>query len=615
MPEAVERVSLRSAAVLKAGSGPRSSPTSRADRRTCPSRPSGPPTVTPCWLPELSGSPGPTPTGAPSRRQSSRRLRTVRSTTNFTGYTVNSTRPPARRHMLWPTCRKEMAMSLPETKPPETRAPVVRFRNVSKEFPGVLAVDSVDLEIMPGEVHVVAGENGAGKSTLMKLLSQVERPSGGEIEISDEAVEFHGPRHAQTLGVAMVYQEFALASHLSIAENLFMGREPGRFGFVNRRAETQEARGLLERVGLHTDPDRVVMGLTVAEMQRVEIAKALAIDAKVVIMDEPTATLAEKEIEDLFEGIRDLTSQGIAILYISHRIDKIFRIANRVTVMRDGKIVDTLPVGDLDEDKLVRLMVGRDIENLYPKTEVEIGDVVLRAEGITRANVLKDCSFEVRSGEILGFAGLVGAGRTELARAVFGADHMDSGTVELEGRELNIMNPQDAIEAGIGYLTEDRKSEGLALQLGVDQNITLAHVPTRFGFINLVEERRIARRRRDELNIRTPSIRRSVQVLSGGNQQKVVVAKWLVARARVLFFDEPARGIDVGAKAEMFGLIEDLAKEGRGIVIISSYLPELLNMCDRILVMHEGEVAGLIPRAEFSEERVMALATRIVEAA
>jgi ABC-type sugar transport system ATPase subunit len=251
---------------------------------------------------------------------------------------------------------------------PETKTPVLRFRNVSKEFPGVLAVDSVDLDILPGEIHVVAGENGAGKSTLMKLLSQVERPSGGEVEISGEPVEFHGPRYAQSLGVAMVYQEFALASHLSIAENLFMGREPGRFGFVNRRAESEEARGLLERVGLRTDPDRMVSSLAVAEQQRLEIAKALAIDAKVVIMDEPTATLAEREIEDLFGVIRDLTSGGIAILYISHRLDEIFRIADRVTVMRDGKIVDTLPVGDLDEDKLVRLMVGRVIENLYPKT-------------------------------------------------------------------------------------------------------------------------------------------------------------------------------------------------------------------------------------------------------
>jgi ABC-type sugar transport system ATPase subunit len=413
----------------------------------------------------------------------------------------------------------------------------------------------------------------------------------------------------------MVYQEFALAPHLSIAENLFMGREPGRFGFVNRRAESEEARGLLERVGLSADPDQLVASLTVAEMQRVEIAKALAIDAKVVIMDEPTATLAEKEIEDLFGVIRDLTSHGIAILYISHKLDEIFRIANRVTVMRDGKIVDTLPVEELDEDKLVRLMVGRDIENLYPKTEVEIGDVVLRAEGITRGNVLKDCSFEVRSGEILGFAGLVGAGRTELARAVFGADPIDSGKVELEGEELRIRNPRDAIEAGIGYLTEDRKGEGLALELGIHKNITLANLPMRAGFIALETERGTARRRRDQLNIRTPSIRRKVQVLSGGNQQKVVVAKWLETRGRVLFFDEPARGIDVGAKAEMFGLIEDLAKEGRAIVLISSYLPELLNMCDRILVMHEGAVAGVVPREEFSEERVMALATGAKEAA
>ena len=479
----------------------------------------------------------------------------------------------------------------------------------------MLAVDRVDLDILPGEVHVVAGENGAGKSTLMKLLSQVERPSGGEVEVSGEPVEFHGPGHAQSLGVAMVYQEFALAPHLSVAENLFLGREPGRAGFINRRSEGEEAGNLLRRVGLEVNPARLASALTVAEQQRVEIAKALAIDAKVVIMDEPTATLAEREIEGLFEVIRDLTSRGIAILYISHRLDEIFRIADRVTVMRDGKIVDTLPVNELDEDKLVRLMVGREVANLYPKPEVEIGDVLLRVSGVSRGEKLDDCSFEVRAGEILGFAGLVGAGRTELARAVFGADRKDSGTVELDGQRLKIKKPQDAINAGIGYLTEDRKGEGLALQLGVDQNITLASLPTSFGFINLAEERRIARQRRDELNIRTPSIRRRVQVLSGGNQQKVVVARWLETKARVMFFDEPARGIDVGAKAEMFGLIGELAKEGRGIVLISSYLPELLNMCDRILVMREGKVAGEIERKEFSEERVVALATGTKEAA
>jgi len=496
-----------------------------------------------------------------------------------------------------------------------TKEPVVRLRGVSKEFPGVLAVDGVDLEIMPGEVHALAGENGAGKSTLMKLLSQVERPTEGEVEISGEPVAFHGPGYAQSLGVAMVYQEFALAPHLSVAENLFLGREPARAGFVNRRKEKERAVELLGRVGLEIDPDRLVSSLSVAEQQRVEIAKALAIEAKVLILDEPTATLAEKEIEGLFGVIQDLASRGISILYISHRLDEIFTIADRVTVMRDGKVVDTVPASELDEEKLVRLMVGREVGNLYPKPEAEIGDVVLRVSGISRGTTLQDCSFEVRSGEILGFAGLVGAGRTELARAVFGADPISSGTIELEGEEVKIEDPQRAIKAGIGYLTEDRKGEGLALQLGVAQNITLAHVPVRAGFLDLGSERRTARRRRDELNIRTPSIRRRVQVLSGGNQQKVVVAKWLETRAKVLFFDEPARGIDVRAKAEMFGLVGDLAKEGRAIVLISSYLPELLNMCDRILVMREGRIAGVLSREEFSEERVIALATGAKEAA
>jgi ribose transport system ATP-binding protein len=496
-----------------------------------------------------------------------------------------------------------------------TRDPVVRLRGVSKEFPGVLAVNGVDLEILPGEVHAVAGENGAGKSTLMKLLSQVERPTAGEVEISGETVAFRGPGHAQSLGVAMVYQEFALAPHLSVAENLFLGREPARVGFINRGREKEEAIELLRRVGLEVDPGRLVSSLTVAQQQRVEIAKALAIDAKVVIMDEPTATLAEQEIEELFGVIRDLASRGIAILYISHKLDEIFRITDRVTVMRDGKIVSTIPTGELDEDRLVRLMVGRQLGNLYPKPEVEIDEIILRVEGISRGNFLQDCSFDVRGGEILGFAGLVGAGRSELARAIFGADPIDSGTVELEGKQLNIKNPRAAIDAGIGYLTEDRKGEGLALQLGVHENTTLANLPTRAGFLNLKAELRTTRRRRDELNIRTPSLRRKVQLLSGGNQQKVVVAKWLETRARVLFFDEPARGIDVGAKAEMFGLIGDLAREGRAIVLISSYLPELLNMCDRIVVMRQGRIAGELRQEEFSEERIITLATGAKEAA
>jgi ribose transport system ATP-binding protein len=497
-----------------------------------------------------------------------------------------------------------------------TKEPVVRLRGVSKEFPGVKAVDRVDLEILPGEVHALAGENGAGKSTLMKILSQVERPTEGELQISGEKVAFHGPGYAQSLGVAMVYQEFALAPHLSVAENLFLGREPARAGFINRRSEKEKAGELLGRVGLEIDSNRLVSGLTVAEQQRLEIAKALAIEAKVLILDEPTATLAEREIEGLFEVMREMASRGIAILYISHRLDEIFRIADRVTVMRDGKVMETKPTSELTEEELVNLMVGREVGNLYPKPEAEIGEVLLRVEGISREGVLKDCSFEVRSGEILGFAGLVGAGRTELARAVFGADPVDSGRVELEGREIQVKSPQAAIAAGIGYLTEDRKGAGLALQLGIDHNITLANVPVAMaGFLDLGTEQRVARYRSEQLDIQAPTIKRKVQVLSGGNQQKVVVAKWLETHARALFFDEPSRGIDVGAKAEMFGLIGDLAKEGRGIVLISSYLPELLNMCDRILVMRDGRVAGVLEREEFSEERIVSLATGVEEEA
>jgi ABC-type sugar transport system ATPase subunit len=413
----------------------------------------------------------------------------------------------------------------------------------------------------------------------------------------------------------MVYQEFALAPQLSVSENLFMGREPGRFGFVDRRAEDREAGELLERVGVDISPRRLISSLTVAEQQRVEIAKALAIDAKVLILDEPTATLTEQEIGELFEVIRDLTSRGIAVLYISHRLDEIFRIGDRVTVMRDGAVVETVAVEEIDENKLVEMMVGREITELYPKHEAEIGDVILRAEGITRQEIIEDCTFEVRGGEILGFAGLVGAGRTELARAVFGADPIGSGRILMDGNEVRIKSPQAAIDSGIGYLTEDRKGDGLALQLGVDQNITLANLPMLGGFVNLGGERQTAQSRTEQLAIQTPSIRRRVELLSGGNQQKVVVARWLETRARVLFFDEPTRGVDVGAKAEMFGLMGELAKEGRAIVLISSYLPELLNMCDRILVMRGGEVAGELSREEFSEERVVALATGAKEAA
>ncbi|MBX5457887.1 MAG: sugar ABC transporter ATP-binding protein [Thermogemmatispora sp.] len=489
------------------------------------------------------------------------------------------------------------------------QSPIIRLRKITRRFPGVTAVAEVDLDIYPGEVHVVAGENGAGKSTLMKILYQVERPDAGQIYLNGEPLSFHGPHYARALGIAMVHQEFALAPHLSVAENLFLGREPLRFGFIRRRRELAEARHLLEQVGLNLDPRRLVASLSVAEQQLVEIARAISFNARVLILDEPTATLTEQEIARLFEVIRQLTAQGVAVLYISHRLDEIFQIADRVTVMRDGRVVATLPRAELSEQKLVQLMVGRAITNLYPRPETHPGPVLLRVEGLSRRGLLHDCSFEVHAGEILGLAGLIGAGRSELARAVCGADPIDSGRILLDGQELHIRRPADAIRAGLAYVTEDRKREGLALDLGVDQNITLASLPVRLGLLLLRRERSVALHACQRLNIRTPSVRRKVRLLSGGNQQKVVVARWLETQARVIFFDEPARGIDVGAKAEMFALIGRLASEGRAIVLISSYLPELLNMCDRIAVMREGRIVGTLSRGQFSEERIIALAT------
>jgi len=424
-------------------------------------------------------------------------------------------------------------------------------------------------------------------------------------------MRFRNPRYAQKLGIAMVHQEFALAPHLSVADNLALGLEQSHGGLIVRGSEKRRAKELLERVKVDIKPARRVSSLSVPDQQRVEIAKALAVDAKVVIMDEPTATLTDPEIDELFELIEELKSDGIAIFYISHRLEEVVRIADRVTVMRDGQVVKTLDKGDFDEAELVKLMVGREIDSLYPKHEPDVGDIVLRVRGVSRPGVLSHCSFEVRAGEILGFAGLIGAGRTELARAVFAADPISDGEIELDGRSLRLRSPSDAIAAGIGYLTEDRKGDGLAMQLPVTQNITLAHVPGRGIWIDRRAERQTAEQRREELDIRTPSLRRPVETLSGGTQQKVVVARWLETESRVLFFDEPSRGIDVGAKAEMFKLIGSLAADGRAIVLISSYLPELTNMCDRLVVIRDGRTVGELERDEFDEERIMALASGV----
>lgn len=510
----------------------------------------------------------------------------------------------------------------------EARTPVVRLRGVAKGYGPVAAVQDVDLDLFPGEVHVVAGENGAGKSTLMKLLAQVEDADTGVIEVAGRPVPTgggrvrlrspaHGPRTAQRMGIAMVHQELALAPDLTVAENLFLGREPARAGIIDRREQDRAARRLLDRVGLQVAPRRVVRGLSVAQQQLVEIAKALGVAARVVILDEPTATLNDSEVEHLFTVIDHLRADGIAVLYISHRLEEIFRVATRVTVMRDGRVIATRDVRELDERTLIRMMVGRDVDELYPAPASVPGEVVLQVHGIGLRGRLGPCDLTVRSGEVLGLAGLVGSGRTELLRAVYGALPADQGRIEVDGRVRRIRRPSDGLAAGICYLSEDRKTDGLAVDLPIMQNITMASLPTRFGALRLGEERRRAERRRRELDIRTPSLDRAVRTLSGGNQQKVAVAKLLETRARVILLDEPARGIDVGAKAEMFRLVARLAESGRAVVLVSSYLPELLAMCHRVLVMREGRIAGEVTRPrtgaaaspEFSEETIMSLAT------
>jgi ribose transport system ATP-binding protein len=489
----------------------------------------------------------------------------------------------------------------------DARAAVVELRNVSKRFPGVDAVVEVDLDVMPGEVHALAGENGAGKSTLMNLLAQRERPTEGEIRVAGTPVGFHGPSHARRLGIAMVHQELAMFPHLSVGDNLALAFDSSFW--LRRRDELAAARALLEQVGLDVNPRRLVSSLSVGEQQLLEIAKAVAVDAKVVIMDEPTAALGAAEIQVLFAVIERLRQNGTAVLYVTHRLDEIFRLADRVTVMRDGRLVQTLAARNLDEGRLVELMVGRKLENLYTKPHVAIGGVVLAARGLSRTGVLHDCSLTLHAGEIVGLAGMVGSGRSELARAIFGAEPADGGTIELDGRRIAPHSTRQALRAGITYLTEDRKRDGLLLNRSVAENITLARTPGSHGVLNLRREEEIAAQHVAQLRIRTTSTGRAVRLLSGGSQQKVLAARALETDARVFIFDEPARGIDIGAKAELFALIAQLAKQRRAILMISSYLPELLNMCDRIVVMRDGRTVGELERSEFSELRIGALAT------
>lgn len=490
---------------------------------------------------------------------------------------------------------------------------VLEMRNITKRFPGVLAVNNAQLALKPGEVHCLVGENGAGKSTLMKILAGAQPPDAGDILLNGEPVRILNPHHAQQLGISMIYQEFNLSPYLSVAENIYLGREPriAKTPFINWKKMYADARALLERIRVNLDVRKPVNECSVAQQQMVEIAKALSFNARIIVMDEPSATLTDHELEALFELIRDLKRHGIGMIYISHRLEEIFGLGDRVTVMRDGEYVGTHHVADVSREQLIRMMVGRELTHEFPKEIFQRGRERLKVEGFTRHGAFEDVSFSLHEGEIVGLTGLVGAGRTEVARAIFGADPIDDGMLMLDGKPIRVRSPQDAIRHGIGLLTEDRKNQGLVQSMTVRENTTLANLRelVRMMFIDGKRERAVTQKYIGELQIKTPSQEQTIQNLSGGNQQKVVLAKWLFTQSKVLIFDEPTRGIDVGAKVEIYKLMNELVRRGAVVLMISSELPEVLGMCDRILVMHEGHISGELDRSEATQEKIMTLAT------
>jgi len=493
--------------------------------------------------------------------------------------------------------------------------PLVAIKNLSKSFPGVKALDRVQFDIMPGEVHALMGENGAGKSTLMKILAGVYRKDSGEVLLDGLPVEISSPAHAQSLAIGIIHQELHLMAHLTAAQNIFLGREPRKAAglLLDEDQLNHDAQALFDRLNLQLDPTTPVGELTVARQQMVEIAKALSHQSRVLIMDEPTAALNNAEIAELFRIIRQLKAEGVGIVYISHKMDEIQRIADRITVMRDGAYIATVPAATPMTD-VIAMMVGRKLEQ-SEKTipDTSANDVLLDVRGLNRGRVIRDVSFTVRRGEVLGFAGLMGAGRTEVARAVFGADPIDSGEVRVRGVQVRLTSPQDAVRAGIGYLSEDRKHFGLATGMDVESNITLPSLKrwlTWGVFLNRPAIQAISQHMVEKLRIKTPSLTQTARLLSGGNQQKVVIAKWLVQDCDVLIFDEPTRGIDVGAKSEIYKLLNDLAAQGRAIIVISSELPEVLLLSHRIVVMCEGRITGEVHGDTATQESLMALATQ-----
>ncbi|MQB04736.1 sugar ABC transporter ATP-binding protein [Agrobacterium tumefaciens] len=494
---------------------------------------------------------------------------------------------------------------------------VLEMRAITKAFPGVRALDKMNLKVRPGTVHVLVGENGAGKSTLMKILSGFYQIDEGEIVFKGERFDHQSATSALERGIAMIHQELSPVLDMTIAENIFLGREPtyARIGVLSRFIDfgrmNSDTKALLDRLGLKYGPETKMRDLSIATMQLIEIVKAISREASLVIMDEPTSAISDTEVSKLFQQIDDLKAAGVAIIYITHKMDEIFQIADDITVMRDGQFVAAAPASEYDSEKLISQMVGRTISSIFPKEDVPIGDVVLSVDNLARAGTFEGVNFNVRAGEIVGLSGLIGAGRTEVARVIFGLDAADAGVIRLNGEVLNLKSPRDAIAKGIAMVSEDRKSEGLVLCRSVGENISLANLKTFASglFISEQREETASQRMIKMLQIKTPDTAMIVENLSGGNQQKIVLAKWLLGDLKLLILDEPTRGIDVGSKSEIHRLMTQFARQGLAILMISSELPEILGMSDRVVVMNEGRVTGELNRDEATQESIMRLAT------
>jgi len=486
----------------------------------------------------------------------------------------------------------------------------LQMKGITKRFPGVLALNEVDFEVDAGEVVALIGENGAGKSTLMKILSGAHMKDAGEIMINGKQTDIKGPFDAFEQGISTIYQELNVLPNLDIAENIFLGKEPRKNGFVDKKLMHHEAKKLLKNVGLDMDTATISGDLSTAQKQMIEVAKALSFDSKLIVMDEPTSSLTETETETLLNIIRQLKRQNVSIIFITHRLKEIFEISDKVAIMRDGEMVTTLETSKTTQDEVIRHMVGREVDDIFAKQEAEIGDVVLEVTDLSTEGFLKDISFSVRKGEILGIAGLIGAGRSEVMRAVFGVDKKQTGEIKINGQTVKINNTGDALRNKIGFVPEDRKEQALVLGMNIRENITLACLETlaKLRFINKKKERDVSVDYTEKLKIKTPSQEQLVQNLSGGNQQKVVIGKWMATMPEILILDEPTRGIDVGSKKEIHLLMSKLAKSGVAIIMISSELPEILGMSDRIVVMHEGRIKGELMRENATQENIMKLA-------